>query len=361
MPLLEILNIDKEVDGQTILDKINLTVNEGEFFSLLGPSGCGKTTLLRLLAGLDTPTSGEIRLEGKRVDQLPAQKRPLNMVFQKYALFPHLTVLDNVAFGLRLKKVPSAEIRKRSLDALEMVSLRNFAHRRPETLSGGQAQRVAVARAIVNEPKILLLDEPLSALDQKMREHMQTELRALQRRLGLTFIYVTHDQEEAMILSDRIGVMNLGQLEQVATPKALYDDPKTFFVASFVGQMTKLSGKVIREDAREVHLGLENGASIKARKTDDFSAGETAVGFVRPERIQVFGENEAVPAGYNVLPGHVSQTVFRGDQTETEIDCAVTGKISSMMMSADHTWKVGDKVKIAFAPQETWIFDEAHP
>lgn len=361
MALLEILNIDKEVEGQIILDKINLSVNEGEFFSLLGPSGCGKTTLLRLLAGLDTPTSGEIQLEGKRVDDLPAQRRPFNMVFQKYALFPHLTVLDNVAFGLRLKKVESSEIRRRSLEALEMVGLRNFASRKPETLSGGQAQRVAVARAIVNEPKILLLDEPLSALDQKMREHMQTELRALQRRLGLTFIYVTHDQEEAMILSDRIGVMNRGQLEQVAAPRALYDDPKTFFVASFVGQMTKFSGQVIKENGRGVSLGLPNGSQIQARKTDDFQAGGTAVAFVRPEKVQVYNDNETIPSGYNVLSGQVSQTLFRGDQTETEIDCSVSGKIHSMMMSSEHNWKAGDRVRVAFPAQETWVFDEAAP
>jgi len=233
MALLEIVDIDKAVEGQIILNKINLSVNEGEFFSLLGSSGCGKTTLLRLIAGLDKPSSGEIRLDNKRIDNLPPQHRPTKMVFQKYALFPHMTAIDNVAFGLRLRKLPEAQVREKSMNALDMFGLKNFAGRKPETLSGGQQQRVAVARALVNEPRVLLLDEPLSALDQKMREHMQTELRALQKRLGLTFIYVTHDQEEAMILSDRIAVMNAGRLEQVSTPRDLFEKPASLFCHCF--------------------------------------------------------------------------------------------------------------------------------
>jgi spermidine/putrescine transport system ATP-binding protein len=358
MALLEIANIHKEVEGQTILKQINLSIAEGEFFSLLGPSGCGKTTLLRLLAGLDSPSGGQILLDGKQVEHLPPQKRPFNMVFQKYALFPHMSVLENVAFGLRLRKVDSGTIKKKCEDALEMVGLTNLSSRRPDTLSGGQAQRVAVARALVNQPRVLLLDEPLSALDQKMREHMQTELRALQRRLGLTFIYVTHDQEEAMILSDRIGIMNGGQLEQVAPPRELYDDPLTIFVASFVGQMTKLPGVIAGEEKKLVKICLANGQTILARKTKEFQSTGQAVAFIRPEKIRVMPEN-STPRETNVIPGQVTQTTFKGDQSEIEVDCGIGAKITAAMMSSGDRWKAGDNVKIGFSPQETWLFAEA--
>jgi spermidine/putrescine transport system ATP-binding protein len=360
MALLEIVDIDKEVDGQIILNKINLAVNEGEFFSLLGSSGCGKTTLLRLIAGLDKPSNGQIRLDGKRIDNLPPQHRPTKMVFQKYALFPHMTAFDNVAFGLRLRKLSESEVRVRSMNALDMFGLKSFAGRKPETLSGGQQQRVAVARALVNEPRVLLLDEPLSALDQKMREHMQTELRALQKRLGLTFIYVTHDQEEAMILSDRIGVMNSGRLEQVATPRDLYDDPKTFFVASFVGQMTKLSGQLDGSQGEYLQVALPNGEKIQARKKSELKAG-SAIAFVRPEKILVLPSASPAPADQNVLFGQVSQIHFRGDQTELEIDCGLKQKVSAYMMSSDDHFKNGQNVKICFCPSETWLFDEGAP
>jgi spermidine/putrescine transport system ATP-binding protein len=357
MALLEIVDIDKEVDGQIILNKINLGVNEGEFFSLLGSSGCGKTTLLRLIAGLDKPSGGQIRLDGKRIDNLPPQHRPTKMVFQKYALFPHMTVFDNVAFGLRLRKLPAVEIRDKCMRALDMFGLKQLAGRKPETLSGGQQQRVAVARALVNEPRVLLLDEPLSALDQKMREHMQDELRALQKRLGLTFIYVTHDQEEAMVLSDRIGVMNSGRLEQVASPRDLYDDPKTFFVASFVGQMTKLSGALEGEAGKFLRVSLPNGEKIQARKKSELSNGH-AIAFVRPEKILVIAAGTPPPPDQNVLTGKISQIHFRGDQTELEVDCGLKQKVSAYMMSSDDHWKNGENVKICFCPEETWLFDE---
>jgi spermidine/putrescine transport system ATP-binding protein len=357
MALLEIVDIDKEVDGQIILNKINLAVNEGEFFSLLGSSGCGKTTLLRLIAGLDKPSGGQILLDNKRIDDLQPQHRPTKMVFQKYALFPHMTVFDNVAFGLRLRKIPASEIREKCLSALDMFGLKALASRKPETLSGGQQQRVAVARALVNEPRVLLLDEPLSALDQKMREHMQDELRALQKRLGLTFIYVTHDQEEAMVLSDRIGVMNSGRLEQVAAPRDLYDDPKTFFVASFVGQMTKLSGVLEGAEGPYIKVALPNGEKIQARKKSELRNGN-AIAFVRPEKITVLTAATAAPTDQNVLSGKISQVHFRGDQTEVEVDCGLKQKVSAYMMSSDDHWKSGDAVKICFCPTETWLFDE---
>lgn len=254
--MLEIINITKSFAEQTpnsptaqaqplALDQINLKINEGEFFSLLGPSGCGKTTLLRIIAGLEQPTSGDLLLDSKSMNMIPAQRRPFNMVFQRYALFPHLTVFENLKFGLEIKKVPSAEIKKRVDNMLQLVELTSLAHRYPETLSGGQAQRVALARAIVNQPRVLLLDEPLSALDLKMREQLQRELVQIQKKLGLTFIHVTHDQEEAVMLSDRIAVMNKGRLEQVSSPEELYNLPKTHFVHEFVGSSVKLEGSCV--------------------------------------------------------------------------------------------------------------------
>lgn len=289
--MLEILNIRKEFGGQTVVRDLSLRIEDGEFFSLLGPSGCGKSTLLRMLAGLESPTSGEIRLNGERIDRLPPQRRPVNMVFQRYALFPHLTVARNVAFGLELKNVPADEVRERVDRVLDMVGLRGFADRRPETLSGGQSQRVAVARALVNEPKVLLLDEPLSALDQKMREHMQTELRALQKRLKLTFIYVTHDQDEALVMSDRIGIMNHGVLEQVGVPRDLCDRPQTPFAAEFVGPMSRVRGRVVGVKDGIASLHLEGETRIAGRpRGGALEEGMTMEAFVRPTIL--FGDSQ---------------------------------------------------------------------
>lgn len=272
--MLELLNIGKSFSSQTALKGIDLQIQEGEFFSLLGPSGCGKTTLLRILAGLEDATQGQILLDGQRVDLLPAMKRPFNMVFQRYALFPHLTVEENVAYGLKLKKVPAQEIRSRVARVLKLVDMASFGSRRPETLSGGQAQRVAIARALVNEPRVLLLDEPLSALDQKLREHMRRELRDLQRHLKLTFVYVTHDQEEAFAMSDRIGVMDHGDLKFVGTSQELFSVPQNHFVSEFIGTQAFLSGELAEDSAavsivdsvaEVVTVRLGDGSLVKGR------------------------------------------------------------------------------------------------
>lgn len=263
--MLELVNIGKSFSSQTALKGLQLTIREGEFFSLLGPSGCGKTTLLRIIAGLETADHGEIKLHGARVDQLPAMKRPFNMVFQRYALFPHMTVEENVGYGLRLKKTPAEETRTEVAKALALVDMSSFGGRRPETLSGGQAQRVAIARALVNKPKVLLLDEPLSALDQKLREHMQKELRALQQKLGLTFIYVTHDQDEAFALSDRIAIMDHGVLEYVGSPKEIFEVPENHFVAGFVGQRSHLQGELAEITPEFLTLKLPDGSLVKSR------------------------------------------------------------------------------------------------
>ncbi len=263
--MLELLNIGKSFSSQTALKAVNLSIAEGEFFSLLGPSGCGKTTLLRIIAGLESATEGKIILNGERVDHLSAAQRPFNMVFQKYALFPHLTVEENIAYGLKLKKLSKNEIEGRVAEILALVEMAEFRERRPETLSGGQAQRIAIARALVNRPQVLLLDEPLSALDQKLREHMQKELRALQQKLGLTFIYVTHDQEEALALSDRIGIMNKGELVQVNSPREIYENPETIFASQFLGATSLLQGELVEISEDLATVRLSDGSLVRGR------------------------------------------------------------------------------------------------
>ncbi len=246
---IEIENVSRRFGAIVALDNVTLTVHQGEFFSLLGPSGCGKTTLLRILAGHDTPDTGAVRIGGVDAREIPAHKRPVNMVFQSYALFPHMSVWDNIAFGLRMKKKPPDEIAERVRRALDICEIEGLEQRRPAQLSGGQKQRVALARAIINEPQVLLLDEPLGALDLKLRKQLQVELLELQRRLKITFIYVTHDQEEALVMSDRIAVMNNGRIEQMDDAEALYEHPRTRFVAQFLGSCNLLShGRAIRPE-----------------------------------------------------------------------------------------------------------------
>ena len=241
--IIELKNIVKTYDnGFTAVDGFNLEVKRGEFVTFLGPSGCGKTTTLRMIAGFEIPTSGEILLNGQDISKLPPNKRPINTVFQRYALFPHLNIFDNIAFGLKLKKLPKAEIVKKVKKVLEMVDLEGFEDRKVATLSGGQQQRIAIARALVNEPEILLLDEPLGALDLKMRKEMQIELKGMHDRLGITFIYVTHDQEEALTMSDKIVVMSEGEIQQIGTPEDIYNEPKNAFVADFIGESNIFNG-----------------------------------------------------------------------------------------------------------------------
>lgn len=289
--MLELLNIGKSFASQTALKGINLFVEEGEFFSLLGPSGCGKTTLLRIIAGLENSTQGQILLDSQRVDHLPAQKRPFNMVFQRHALFPHLTVGENIAYGLRIKGMAKGKIEAKVAEVLALVDMSDFRERKPETLSGGQSQRIAVARALVNEPRVLLLDEPLSALDQKMREHMQKELRALQRKLGLTFICVTHDQEEAMALSDRIGIMNNGNLEQVSSPREIFENPGTIFASQFIESTTCLRGELVEISQDLATIRLSDGSLIKSKfnmPPEQLRLGMSLDAFVR--KAMVFGD-----------------------------------------------------------------------
>lgn len=357
--MLKVVNMFKKFASQTALEDIQLEIRPGEFFSLLGPSGCGKTTLLRIIAGFETATSGELYWNDARVDVIRPQDRPFNMIFQRYALFPHLTVFENVAFGLRVKKVREEHLAKRVREALESVGLADFAGRLPETLSGGQAQRVAVARAIVNEPKILLLDEPLSALDQKMREHMQTELRSLQRRLGITFILVTHDQEEALALSDRIGVMSRGRLEQVSTPQALYASPQSHFVADFVGSMGSARGKSVGSGV-DAALELKTGEVVKGK--GQVRSGVAAEAFVRPDRVRVVSGSEAssVKEKYsNQISTQITNVAFRGLHYEVMLEIEANQSLRALIAPEDMSElvKIGTRVTAAFRPEDTFVFE----
>ncbi len=305
-------SVTKNFGEFVAVDDLTLDIQEGEFFSLLGPSGCGKTTTLRMIAGFEEPTQGGISVAGEPVQGVPPYRRPVNTVFQSYAIFPHLDVFDNVAFGLRRSGVKGEELRQRVTEACAMVQLEGFEKRKPGMLSGGQQQRVALARALVNRPKVLLLDEPLGALDLKLRKEMQLELKSLQHEVGITFVYVTHDQEEALTMSDRIAVMNVGKVQQVADPATLYELPKNRFVASFIGQTNVFSGTVESASADRVTLRTRAGSSIGAvaPEGETAEAGSEAHAAVRPEKVRFGGE------GDNVVPVRIKQVVYLGVSTQ---------------------------------------------
>jgi spermidine/putrescine transport system ATP-binding protein len=316
MAIVELRKVTKRFGETAVVKAVDLAVDKGEFLTFLGPSGCGKTTTLRMIGGFERPTSGQILLGGNEVSDLPPYRRDVNTVFQSYALFPHLTVAENVAYGLEQKRLPKGEIRRKVEEGLAMVRMEGLTERKPRELSGGQQQRVAVARAIVNSPSVLLLDEPLGALDLKLRKEMQVELKQLQRRLGMTFIYVTHDQEEALTMSDRIAVMNAGRIEQIAAPVEVYNRPRTRFVADFVGETNLLAGTVEKADG-EGHL-LVDGERIPIKGADEFKAGQRAHLSIRPEMVTVTlqsegKEREARPA----LEGTVEETIFVGSVWKT--------------------------------------------
>lgn len=283
-PIVEINGVNKIYGSNHVVKDLNLVVEEGEFLTLLGSSGCGKTTTLRMIAGFEEPTSGSIKVEGEAIEEKEPFERNVNTVFQSYALFPHKTIYDNIAYGLKMKKVPKDEIKKRVHEMMELVQLEGFEKRYPSQLSGGQKQRVAIARALINRPRVLLLDEPLGALDLKLRKQMQLELKRLQKKLNITFIYVTHDQEEALTMSDRIAIMNAGVLDQVAAPTEIYEHPATKFVATFIGETNIFDGSIRSINGESLSIQIENG-DVKATGSE-FAAGEFINVSVRPEKMK---------------------------------------------------------------------------
>jgi spermidine/putrescine transport system ATP-binding protein len=307
-PSVEIRSVTRRFGEVVALSSVSLSIARGEFFSLLGPSGCGKTTLLRMIAGLDSPDEGAVIINGRNMTGVPANERPVNTVFQSYALFPHLSVLDNVSFGLRMKKLPEREIRARVERAMELAAIPDLARRFPAQLSGGQKQRVALARAIVNEPQVLLLDEPLGALDLKLRKQLQNELHDLQRRLGITFLHVTHDQEEALTLSDRIAVMDHGIIAQLDRPGVLYEHPRTRFLAQFLGSCNLVEGKP--EADGTVHTGL---GSLQLPVTRPLPRDLTVMLAIRPEKIRLSATSG--PGGDNSFEAMIQDVIYRGSDT----------------------------------------------
>ena len=309
-PMVELRAVTKEFQKFTAVSDVSLSIHAGEFITLLGPSGCGKTTMLRMISGFETPTRGQILLAGSDVTHLPPYRRDVNQVFQSYALFPHMTVRENIGFGLKMKKVPKAESEERIRNAIAMVSLAGFEERKPSQLSGGQRQRVALARAIVCRPKVLLLDEPLSALDAKLRHSMQVELKRLQQKLGITFIFVTHDQEEALTMSDRIAVINKGRIEQLGDASAIYHQPKTTFVANFIGQANILEVKVVSRKGRTATVALEGGLELTVRADDLPDDAKTGLISIRPEKIMLRKSREEGVT--NCFEAEVAEEIFRG-------------------------------------------------
>ena len=324
---LELVGIRKEFPGFVAIDDLDLKIPAGEFFALLGPSGCGKTTTLRLVAGLDTPTKGQILIGNRDVSMTKPHQREVNTVFQNYALFPHMSIVENVAFGLRQRKV--SEPLSKAIDALKMVELEHLTQRRPAQLSGGQQQRVALARALVNRPSLLLLDEPLGALDLKLRRQMQVELKAIQMEVGLTFLHVTHDQEEAMDMADTVAVMNKGRIEQLGAPEALYDRPKTVFVSRFLGQSNIFVGEAVESSANSVAIDVAGSKISVAKGRTEKTKGKIAIG-VRPEKVQ-FHEDAKPQAidGINVLgPGQITDIRFTGVSNQYLIDIPNVGEVT---------------------------------
>jgi spermidine/putrescine transport system ATP-binding protein len=346
--------------GFLAVDHIDLEVRDGEFFSLLGPSGCGKTTTLRMIGGFEQPTEGTIELAGEDVTWLPAYKRNVNTVFQNYALFPHLTIFENVAFGLRRRKLGDADVKKRVTDMLALVELPGYERRKPSQISGGQAQRVALARALVNKPAVLLLDEPLGALDLKLRKQMQVELKRIQQEVGITFIYVTHDQEEAMTMSDRIAVMNKGRYEQLGDPEVLYERPNTRFVAGFLGVSNLLPATAQGQSNGYAAFKLADGTgcNIPANLVEGRQE-QLAVG-VRPEKIRLFEHDKDVPGGMNRLDGVISDASYLGVSTQYIVRLADGHKVTVYEQNVERAtkaelWRPGESVQMAWLPEHSFV------
>ena len=352
--MVELRNVTKRFGAYEALKEASFEIRAGEFMTFLGPSGCGKTTCLRLISGFDTPTSGQIFLDGKDLTFEPPYRRDVNQVFQNYALFPHLTIYENIAFGLRMKKVPAAQIRERVDRVVKMTSLEDFTTRKPAQLSGGQRQRVALARAIVCEPKVLLLDEPLSALDAKLRTQMRVELKQLQKKLGITFIFVTHDQEEALTMSDRVAVLNAGRVEQIGTVNEIYYKPATRFVASFIGESNIVEAEILRSEGEFLHCRLEGGLELDVR-TPNPPAHSQILLSLRPEKIRLTREN---PGGRNSFPGTIEMEIFKGAVDDLTISVQGGLQLGAVLTNdgqAESDLHEGERVFVRIQPEDIHI------
>jgi spermidine/putrescine ABC transporter ATP-binding subunit len=362
---LVISGLRKRYQSQTVVDGVDLEVRPGEFVALLGPSGCGKTTVLRSIAGLVVPTGGDVRVDGQSILGRPVHRRDLGMVFQSYALFPHMTVRRNVSFGLRMRKTPASEVDTRVDAALALVQMQHLAERLPAQLSGGQQQRIALARAIVTSPTVLLLDEPFSALDAKLREALQIELRQLQRRLGITTIFVTHDQHEAMTIADRIAVMHEGRVEQFDTPTAVYDTPRTLFVAGFVGKTNRLAGRLVGREGPCAMVRLDGQENVfAARDNPGLAIGDAVQAVLRPEKIELLHEGASIPPHRSVLPGRVQEALFTGEQISVSLvsDCGTFVVAAQNRSTGGYLHAgVGSTVRMAWDSADMLIFPGGEP
>jgi spermidine/putrescine transport system ATP-binding protein len=352
--------VTKDFGEMVAVDDLSLDIAEGEFFSMLGPSGCGKTTTLRMIGGFEEPSRGTVYLGGRDVTNLPPYKRDVNTVFQSYALFPHLNVFDNVAFGLRRRKVASGDVDQRVAEALRLVDLVGFEKRRPAQMSGGQQQRVALARALVNHPKVLLLDEPLGALDLKLRKQMQLELKRIQQEVGITFIYVTHDQEEAMTMSDRLAVMRHGKIDQIGAPEEVYEAPATEFVAGFLGASNMLDGDVKEAANGRTTIALASGGTVVA-DTDRVPSGATAVRVgVRPEKITIVPDEGAAPSDRNAVSGLLRMSTYIGVNYQYKVEGPggheLTVYVQNLGAAGSHPHP-GQKVRLEWLPEHTFVVE----
>ena len=363
-PSVRFEQVTKRFGDVEAVRSLTLDVERGEFFTLLGPSGCGKTTTLRMVAGFEVPSDGRVLLDGDDVTGLPAFKRPTNTVFQSYALFPHLSVERNVAFGLQRQGVDKDEVRSRVADELERVGLAKEAKRKPRQLSGGQQQRVALARALVNRPAVLLLDEPLGALDLKLRKQLQVELKRIQRDVGITFIYVTHDQEEALTMSDRIAVMNRGVIEQVDDPETIYERPRTTFVAGFIGVSNLMPGEVVSANGQSAELRLDAGVTVQTESAGA-ATGERVHAVVRPEKLELHPAGQGAAGSGHSVEGTLDSSLYLGTATQVGVSLNDGTKMTVLVPNTDEDARrrlpgAGDPVRLAWAGEHIHMVRETH-